>query len=117
MISLSISLNVLKSTISYRTINVNVIPVHYSIYTVRALVLHCSGMINLHLEKFDAAKRHLQSSFGYFKNASEANDNDTMQAHLGIAQALRLAGNLQDAKEILEIAEGSLLGKNIYIYI
>ena len=101
----------MKSTISYRTINVNVIPVHYSIYTVRALVLHCSGMINLHLEKFDAAKEHLQSSFGYFKNASEANDNDTMQAHLGIAQALRLAGNLQDAKEILETAEGSLLGK------
>ena len=113
MISLSISLNVLTSTVSYRTINVNVIPVHYSIYTVRALALYCSGMINLHLEKFDAAKGH---PFGYFKNFSEADDNDAMKVHLGIAQALRLAGSLQDAKEILETAEGSLLGK-IYIYI
>ena len=67
------------------------------------------GMIHLELEEFEEAQKHLQHSFATHKEVYGVKNKDTMEAHLGIAMAARLSGNLQQAKEIL--AEDSLLGK------
>ena len=72
---------------------------------------HCLGMIHLDLEEFEEAQKHLQSSFATRKKVYGVKDKDTRQARLWFAMAARLAGNLQHAKEILETAEDSLLGK------
>ena len=74
-------------------------------------VQHCLGMIELELEEFEEAQKHLQSSSATYKADYRVKDKNTIGAHLGIAIAARLAGNLQHAKEILETAEDSLLGK------
>ena len=69
------------------------------------------GVIHLELEEFEEAQKHLQSSFATHKAVYGVEHEDTMEAHLRVAMAARLAGNLQHAKEILETAEDSLLGK------
>ena len=69
------------------------------------------GVIHLDLEEFEEAQKHLQHSFATHKEAYGVKDKRTMRAHLGVAMAARLAGNLQHAKEILETAEYSLSGK------
>ena len=74
-------------------------------------VQHCLGMIQLELEEFEEAQKHLQSSFATRKTVYGVKDERTRQVHLDVAMAARLAGNLQHAKEILETAEDSLLGK------
>ena len=66
------------------------------------------GMIHLELDEFEEAQKHLQNSFATYKAVYGEKDKRTVQAHLGVAMAARLAGNLQDAKEILETA---VLGK------
>ena len=71
----------------------------------------CLGMIHLELEDLEEAQRHLQSSFATQKAVYGVKHKYTMQAHLWAAMAARLAGKLQHAKEILETAEDSLLGK------
>ena len=71
---------------------------------------HCLGMIHLELDEFEEAQKRLQSSFATHKAVYGEKDKRTVQAHLGVAMAARLAGNLQHAKEILETAEDSLLG-------
>ena len=69
------------------------------------------GLIHLELEEFEEAQKHLQHSFATYKEAYGVKDKRTMWVHLRVAMAARLAGNLQHAKEILETAEDSLLGK------
>ena len=69
------------------------------------------GMIQLELEEFEEAQKHLQHSFATHKEAYGVKDKRTMQVRLRVVMAARLAGNLQHAKEILETAEDSLLGK------
>ena len=69
------------------------------------------GMIHLELEEFKEAQKHFQDSFATHKAVYGVQHKDTMEAHRGCAMATRLAGNLQHAKEILETAEDSLLGK------
>ena len=69
------------------------------------------GNIHLDLEEFAEAQKHLQSSYATHKAVYGVKDKDTRKAHLGVARAARLAGNLPDAKEILESEEESLLGK------
>ena len=76
-----------------------------------ALAQRRLGMIHLELEEFEEAQKHLQSSFATHKEAYGVKDKRTMVAHLRVAMAARLSGNLQHAKEILETTEGSLLGK------
>ena len=76
-----------------------------------AAVQHHLGVIQLKLEEFEEAQKHFQHSFATHKEAYGVKDKDARLAHLGIAMAARLAGNLQHAKEILETAEDSLLGK------
>ena len=75
------------------------------------LAERCLGMIHLELEEFEEAQKHLQSSFATRKEAYGVKDRRTMRVHLRVAMAARLAGKLQHAKEILETAEDSLLGK------
>ena len=69
------------------------------------------GMIQLELEEFEEAQKHIQSSFATRKEVYGIKDQRTRQAHLWFAGAARLTGNLQHAKEILETAEDSFLGK------
>ena len=69
------------------------------------------GMFHLELDEFEEAQKHLQHSFATYKEAYGVKDERTMQAHLRVAMAARLAGNLQHAKEILETTEDSFLGK------
>ena len=75
-----------------------------------ATAQHVLGMVHLELEEFDQAQKHLQNSSATYRAVYGVKDKNTMGAHLGIAMAARLAGNLQQAKEILETAEDSLLG-------
>ena len=74
-------------------------------------VQHCLGMIQLELEEFEDAQKHLQDSFATHKAVYGVKDKKTMRVRLWFTMAARLAGNLQHAKEILETAEDSLLGK------
>ena len=74
------------------------------------------GMIHLELEEFEEAQKHFQDSFATHKAVYGVQHKDTMEAHLGVAMAARLAGNLQHAKEILETAEDSLLGKAQHLH-
>ena len=76
-----------------------------------AAVQHCFGMIHLELEKFEEAQKHLQSSFATRKAVYGIHHKDTRQAHLLVAMAARLAGNLQHAQGILETTDDSSLGK------
>ena len=69
------------------------------------------GMIKLELKEFEEAQKHMQISFATRKEVYGIKDKRTRQAHLGVAMAARLAGNLQHAKEVLETAEDSFLGK------
>ena len=73
-----------------------------------AAVQSSLGMIHLELEEFEEAQKHLQSSFATYKAVYGVQHKDTMEALLWFARAVRLAGNLQHAKEILERA---VLGK------
>ena len=76
------------------------------------------GMINLELEEFVDSQHHLQSSFATHKVVYGVKDKRTMRAHLGAAMAARLAGNITHAKEVLERAEETLLGKrSLKVYI
>ena len=74
-------------------------------------VLHVLGLICLDLEEFEEAQKYLQSCFASRIEILGVKDERTMGAHLWVAMAARLVGNLQDAKEILEAAEESILGK------
>ena len=69
------------------------------------------GMIQLELEEFEEAQKHLQSSFATHKAVYGVQHKDTRLAHLWFARAVRLAGNLQHDEEILETAVYSLSGK------
>ena len=69
------------------------------------------GRIHLDLEEFVEAQKQFQSSLETHKMVYGVEHKDTLQAHLGVAMAARLAGNLQHAKEILESEKESLLGK------
>ena len=82
----------------------------HSIDAVTAYVQYSSGKILLDLEEFEAAQRDLQNCFATRKAVYGIKDKRTMNVHLTVVQAARLAGNLQRAKEILETAEDSLLG-------
>ena len=68
-------------------------------------------MIHLELEEFEEAQKHMQGSFETHKALYGLKHERTMGAYLQVAMASRLAGNLHRAKEILETAEDSLLGK------
>ena len=72
---------------------------------------NCLGGIHLELEEFEQAQKHLQSSFATHKAVFGVKNKDTMRAHLGVAVAARLAGNLQHAQQILETTDDLLLGK------
>ena len=77
-----------------------------------AAVQHHLGEIQLELEEFKEAQKHFQHSFATHKEVHGVTDQRTRQAHLGVAMAARLAGNLQHVKEILETTtEDSFLGK------
>ena len=70
------------------------------------------GRIHLDLEEFVGA----QKTIAYVPWKPHimiygVEHKDTMQAHLGVAMAARLAGNPRGAEEILESEEKSLLGK------
>ena len=65
----------------------------------------------MELEEFEDAQKHMQGSFETHKALYGVKDMRTTGAYLEVAMAARLAGNLQHAKEILEAAEDSLLGK------
>ena len=69
------------------------------------------GRIHLDLEDFVEAQKQFQSSLETNKMVYGVRHKDALQAHLGVAMAARLAGNLQHAKEILESGKESLLGK------
>lgn len=73
-------------------------------------VLHVLGLIYLDLEEFEEAQKYLQSYFASRIEIWGVKDERTMSAYLWVAMAARLAGNLQDAKEMLETEEGSMLG-------
>lgn len=66
------------------------------------------GTLHLDLKEFEKAQNHLQISFETSKEV--ANDTLQMQAYAGAANAARLAGNLHDAKKILEKMQESMLG-------
>ena len=83
----------------------------YTIDAVTAYVEYNSGKILLDLEEFETAQSHFKSSFESRKKTFGVKDKRTMKTHLGVVQAARLAGNIQDAEEILKTAEDSLLGK------
>ena len=80
-------------------------------HTVLAPVHQCLGVFHLELEEFEEAQKHMQGSFETHKALYGVKDKRTTGAYLEVAMAARLAGNLQHAKEILEAAEDSLLGK------
>ena len=61
----------------------------------------------MYLEEFEEARKQLQSSFETRKAIHGVLAKKTM---LKVAMAARLMGNLQDAKELLETAEKSMLG-------
>ena len=65
----------------------------------------------MELDEFEEAQKHMQGSFETHKALYGVKDKRTTGAYLEVAMAARLAGNLQHAKEILEAAEDSLLGK------
>ena len=65
----------------------------------------------MELEEFEEAQKHMQGFFETHKVLYGVKDMRTTGAYLEVAMAARLAGNLQHAKEILEAAEDSLLGK------
>ena len=69
------------------------------------------GMVHLDLEEFEEAQKNLQSSSATHKAVYGVHHKDTRRAHLWFARAVRLAGKLQHAEEILETAEDSLSGK------
>ena len=73
-------------------------------------VLYILGLIYLDLEEFEEAQKYWQSSFASRIEIWGVKDKRTMSAHLRVAMAARLAGNLQDAKEMLETEEESMLG-------
>lgn len=81
------------------------------IYAVMAAAQYNLGKINLELEEFVDSQHHLQSSFATHKLVYGVKDKRTMRAHLGAVVAARLAGNIKHAKEVLEKAEETLLGK------
>ena len=83
----------------------------HSTHPVMAAVQHYLGEIQLELEEFEEAQKHFQHSFATYKEVHGVKDVRTRQAHLCVAMAARLAGNLQHAKEILETTEDSFLGK------
>ena len=85
----------------------------HSTHTVMAQAQFRLGMIHLELEEFEEAQKHLQSSFATNKAIYGVEHKDTLQGHLGVAMAARLAGNLKHAKEILETA---VLGKAQPLY-
>ena len=80
-------------------------------HTVLTPVHQCLGVFHLELEEFEEAQKHMQGSFETHKALYGVKDKRTTGAYLEVAMAARLAGNLQHAKEILEAAEDSLLGK------
>ena len=74
-------------------------------------VLHVLGLIYLDLEEFEEAQKYLQSCFASSIEIWGVKNKRTLDAHLSVAAAARLAGNLRDAKKILETAEEFVLGK------
>lgn len=70
-------------------------------------------MVHLDLEEFEKAQKYLRSSLEDHKAVCGAKTKKTMGVCLKVAMAARLAGNLQDAKELLETTEESMLGKII----
>ena len=79
-------------------------------------VQHRLGKIHLELEEFEEAQKHLRHSFATRKEVYGVKNMDTMEAHLWFAMSARLAGNIQHAKEILDTAKDSLLGKVQLLY-
>ena len=73
-------------------------------------VLYVLGLIYLDLEEFDEAPKYWQNYFASCIEIWGVKDKRTMSAHLRVAMAARLAGNLQDTKEMLETEEESMLG-------
>ena len=73
-----------------------------SSFLVIARVEHQLGTINSDFEEFEEAQKHLQSAFKTYKAVLGVTDEETMCAHMAAGMAARMAGNLQDAKEILE---------------
>ena len=67
-----------------------------------ARVEHQLGAINSDFEEFEEAQKHLRSAFETYKAILGVTDEVTMRAHMAAGMAARMAGNLQDAKEILE---------------
>ena len=71
----------------------------------------CLGMIHLDLEEFEEAQTYLQSFFETWKAVyGGVKVKKIMGVCLKVGMATRLAGNIQDAKEILETAEKFALG-------
>lgn len=103
--------------IGERNIPYTILLFFHCIYTgfLSAELQHCLGMIHLDLEEFEEAQKHLQSSFETCKAVYGVKAKKAMEVCLRVATAARLAGNLQDAKELLETAEKSMLGKTINI--
>ena len=66
------------------------------------------------LEEFEEAQKYLQNSFEMCKAVIGVKAKKTMGACLKVAMAANLAGNLQDAEELLETLENSLLGTNLW---
>ena len=83
----------------------------HSTHTVMATLQHTLGVIQLELEEFEEAQKLLQHSFATYNEAYGVKDERTMEARLRVAMAARLSVNLKHAKEILETAEDSFLGK------
>ena len=77
---------------------------------------HVLGVIHLDLEEFEKAQKNFQGSFETYKAVYEdVNHKATKQTHLGTVMAAKMAGNLHNAKEILETAEESLLGNTVFL--
>ena len=73
-----------------------------SFFSVIAQVGHELGMIHHDLEEFEEAQKHLQSVFETYKALLRLTDKETKGAHMAAGMATRMAGNLHDAKKILE---------------
>ena len=71
-------------------------------YTAIAYALHELGAIHSDLEEFEEAQKCLQSAFETYKSVLGVTNKETFLLRMEAGKSARMAGKLQDAKEILE---------------
>ena len=78
---------------------------YYSFHSVMAFIQYRLGSIHLVNEEFEKAQQHFQHCLATRKDAHGMMDKSTQQTQQVLVVAIRLAGKLQHAKEILETAQ------------